>query len=63
MLGTNQILSHYVVVEVHTEIYYSALSALFKVDGALGRVSGRVGGENDCIYYAGKRGIYQILKK
>ncbi len=37
----------------------SALSALFKVDGALRRVSG----ENDYIYYAGKHGIQQILKK
>ena len=35
------------------------LSALFKVDGALRRV----GGENDYIYYAGKCGIHQILKK
>ncbi len=36
-----------------------ALSALFKVDGALRRV----GGENDYIYYAGNRGMHKILKK
>ncbi len=37
----------------------TALSALCKVDGALRRI----GGKNDYIYYAGKRGIHQILKK
>ena len=37
----------------------AALSTLFKVDGALRRV----GGENDYIYYAGKRGIHKILKR
>ncbi len=39
--------------------FFPALSALFKVDGALRRV----GGENDYIYYAGKHGILKILKK
>ena len=37
----------------------SALSALFKVDGALRRV----GGENDYICYAGNCRIHKILKK
>ena len=39
--------------------HFAALSALFKVDGILRRV----GGENDYICYAGKRGIHNILKK
>ena len=37
----------------------AALSALFKVDGALRRV----GGENDYVYYAGNRRIHKILIK
>ncbi len=36
-----------------------ALSALFKVDGALKRV----GGENDYIYYAGNHRIHKLLKR
>ncbi len=47
------------LLEKLTGSFIPALSALFKVDGALRRV----GGENDYIYYAGNHRIHKILTK